>query len=245
MSIEALALRLANHLVQPVSLSLAIFLGLQIIPCCRELLPLNVKLSFAFALAIVVPLSTSELSFSYAIALLLHCTLVALPVAFACEGLGATGRLTDIARGAQFAEQHLPGMSQASILELFAKVLALFWLFYVDFEILLAAWLTPVQTFPDTSQAHLLELVSFFAQSFYAGLYFAAPLLTVAFLVDTSGMLLSKVLPRLPVSFELLPLKLVAVLLCAALRCFAEPSALQDLRALSYTQIGMVSEEQN
>lgn len=245
MSVEALALRLANQVLQPVTLSLAIFLSLQIIPCSRELLPLNVKLSFAFALAIVVPLTAADSSLYYAMALLLHCTLVALPVAFACEGLGATGRLTDIARGAQFAEQHLPGMSQASILELFAKVFALFWLFYVDFEILLAAWLTPVQKFPEAVQAHLLELVSFFAQSFYAGLYFAAPLLAVAFLVDTSGMLLSKVLPRLPVSFELLPLKLVAVLLCVALRCFAEPSALQDLRALSYKHIGKVSEVQN
>lgn len=214
----------------------AMFLGFTIIPCVRQYLPHTARITLAAAMScVVVGKATAGIatitSLCSSIIILANCVICAIPIAFACESLVLAGRLIDTARGAQFSEQVVPGVGRVSILEGAGRFIALLWIMVVDFEIFITSFLDAASATRVTNTTTLFQLIGAFSESFYAGLFIAAPLLALSFILDTSGMLVAKVLPRFPVAFELLPVKLLLILFCLAVRLLGEPSCLISLRS--------------
>ncbi len=141
----------------------------------------------------------------------------ALPLAIICEALGVAGRLIDVFRGAQFAEQQLPGMeSRVSNFEQ-AGMLAFFVLFFSmhAYQPFYAALCFLPQ--------HVFRLLSdnsglgVYARSFLVlsnqviawGFCVAGAVILSSSCLDYAGAMLSRQLSQVPVSYEILPVKLI------------------------------------
>lgn len=207
------------------SAALAIALALSIIPVSRDFIPLSVRgvSGFVFALAINpehVPSTIGDIA-----QVALGVFALACPIAFATESLAMAGRMIDISRGAQASEQILGESSRGSLLENSGRVLALLWFYLVDIEFFLRSLrLTVFCSVLD--RQYVNDCLALFAQSFATGFYLAAPCMILALLLDGSGMVLARFLPKLPISFELLPIRLLAILFLLALRLHGESDSL-------------------
>lgn len=218
-----------------VILSLVRFVGLSLIPCFRQYLPHSVRLTIAVCLTCLERSNPLVMSLSMSLAALGGVLLAAIPIAFACESISLAGRLVDIARGAQFSEQLVPGVGRFSQLEIAGGFFALVWIVVVDFEVLINSFLGAGRSYELLAESGLtlesvFKLLVFFADSFYSGVLIAAPLLGIAFLLDASAMVIAKVLPRFPVTYELMPVKLMAILFFLGIRLQSEPASLVKLR---------------
>ena len=168
--------------------------------------------------------------------------LIASPCAIALEAVVHGGRLVDTARGAQFAEQIVPGSEDAaSLLEQMAMLLccqAVFvWRGYQPF---LQVMLRSLADFPPasvmigergqgTAAVFGEQLIWFSEQVLRASMFLAVPVIVCSLIIDLAGGVLSRICPRANAAFEFLPIKMVLGLVLLALVLADFPRSLQQL----------------
>ena len=174
--------------------------------------------------------------------------LLALPVAIAVESFLMAGRIADVTRGAQFSEQVAPGLAaRVSPCESVAMLLVLlaalslggyrFVLLGLFGDFQPADSIEGMGAFPFAGSS-VREWVQLSAKAIAAGLCAAAPVLLGSCLVEFAGVLSSRVLQRVSVSFELFPLKLLIGFAIFAWLCLEPPAALLRVldEALAFEQ---------
>jgi len=157
-----------------------------------------------------------------------------LPFALIVEAIPTAGRIADVSRGAQFAEQVSPGFGSAdSVLESLGVYLALLVIFPLGgYHLLLHPILTSapelagllVESDSVLSGKQALTFIAVSSKAITLGFALAAPVVVFSLLLDIAGALLSRSLSRVNVLFELMPMKMLlgAALFLSALflRCF-------------------------
>lgn len=161
------------------------------------------------------------------------------PFAVALECIPFVGRLSDVSRGMQFAEQSFgPLASRSSLLESFANLFLLVLIF--SFE----AYLQPLQSFlrhlissPQslTLSPSAFEQVYFLSsKAFQLGLFIALPVVLFLLLFDISIVFVARSFAKVNLNFELLGFKAMIGLLLAGI-ILANPS---NLALEFYSEIG-------
>lgn len=173
--------------------------------------------------------------------------IIAAPLRLALSALPLSGRLIDTLRGAQFAEQVFIDLGEAqSLLESAANLLIPVILFsFGALHLLILALLNsltapalgfgkPLLELLPALVAHTEPLLLCANQSFKAALFAAAPVLGCCLLLDLGACLLSRVLGRINMLFELMPLRMLLALcvLAAGVPSFSW-HAVEYLRAVS------------
>lgn len=142
--------------------------------------------------------------------------IIALPLAFSVESLALGGRLVDLGRGAQLSEQFDPqAPERASAIETLLRLAAPACLFHFGMQFQVLSLLNANLASHEARLLKLTQAVSFQhellrlgAETFLNGLLFAAPILISCFLLDLGLAFAARFLPRVSISFEVLPLKL-------------------------------------
>ena len=153
--------------------------------------------------------------------------LVAMPFVLLLESASAAGRLIDYARGAMIAEQQLPGLEQrTSPLESLSMIMLMVVVFSAGVHRPVLSVLQQSYTHPATRLGLGLGVMNAFGapalifsiahtalSALRAVCAFAAPAILGMFLLELLVMLVSRMLPRLALSSELAPAKLLLGLL--------------------------------
>ena len=202
-------------------------LALSLIRPIRQLTPFSARLGISLALAIAVfPTTlTEQLTLTIVLGELLLVVLRFAPLAIALESFAIAGRVIDLARGAQFAEQVQPQSgARESLFEQLAVHGSLVFLFASCGSTFFSLLVEPLAS-SRISAARALETVEFFGQALARGLCLAAPVLCISLLIDLAAAFGSRVLGRVNLLFEVLPAKLALGVLFVAWRALSAASA--------------------
>ena len=219
-------------------LLLRIYTALVVLAKLAALIPVPARLALASALALagsiahansrtLVPLPEELLGGIAAAATeTVRGVLLAAPLGIALEMLPTAGRIADVCRGNQMAEQLLPDLSErVSPLELLTAMMACLFCFQTGaahtlFASLMAEPIAAADLFAAAYQGSSLialeTLLRLSALTIQSGLFIAAPVLAACALLDVLAVGIGRLIPRVAVTSELAALRLVLGILVFA-----------------------------
>ncbi|MCB0344853.1 MAG: flagellar biosynthetic protein FliR [Bdellovibrionales bacterium] len=202
---------------------------LWIVPCIRMFLRITGMTILAAALGLMhlaqgnLFSADTMLELTLVLAVQAVCgLLIGAPVAFALESLAVCGRLLDLGRGENIGGQMNPALgSQTSAQEQLYRLLSACLIFSGGaYQALLsAASGLKLGELPaeGLDWSHAVKLLSTLYEALILGLVLACPVLLASLVFDICAGLISRVLGRVNIVFEFLPLKLVFGLLISSL----------------------------
>lgn len=150
--------------------------------------------------------------------------LVALPVCIFIMAIPMGLRLVDNARGAQTAEQNSPMIAErVSLLENAGLIFILAFLFKSKTHLVVSEYLLQMTKLLVANSNISIDLIlgkfalieffaSFVCSALKVALFFAFPLIFAVFLIDCASCFLGRLIPRVNIANELMPLKLFSAL---------------------------------
>jgi flagellar biosynthesis protein FliR len=159
---------------------------------------------------------------------------VGVPLALALECFPFAGRLSDISRGTQFAEQALgPIASRSSLLEGFCEMLVLTLIFPLGGFEAVCGDLIKLFVFESPVKMNSPEFaIRVSSESLQYGLFLAIPVVISSLCLDFCILSLSRHLPRVNISFECMGLRACLGLILFSLLFAAPPEYLRDFFVL-------------